>query len=306
MFFCYNDPKMKKLKYFSTFSGIGGFELGIERAAKTLGIDIECIGHSEIDKFAENVYQKHFTGNKNYGDISKINPNELPDFDILVGGFPCQSYSTAGKRRGLEDDRGRLFFEVARIIKAKRPRVIVLENVPALLSNNRGRSFSRILCELAKVGMYVEWFVCDSSDHGVPQKRKRIIIIGLLGGVPSGPLFPLKTSHKTRLDETKFISYDKNRDKVKVKDVANTLIASYHGLGNYNQPAILSKGMRIRSLTPLECERLQGFPDNWTKVGIDGKNISDSQRYRQCGNAVCPNVIENIFIEIFKINNMFI
>lgn len=296
---------MKKLKYLSTFSGIGGFELGIERAAKASDIEIECIGHSEIDKFAESVYQKHFNGNRNYGDITKINPNELPDFDILVGGFPCQSYSTAGKRKGLQDERGQLFFEISRIIKAKHPRVIVLENVPALLSNNRGRSFSRILCELAEMGMYVEWFVCNSSAHGVPQKRKRVIIVGILGRVPTAPLFPLHSTHKTCLDSAKFIRYSKNRDSIKLKSVANTIIASYRGLGNYNQPAVLTEDMQIRKLTPIECERLQGFPDDWTKVGADDQLISDTQRYRQCGNAVCPNVVENVFMKIFSNRHLF-
>lgn len=296
---------MKKLKYFSTFSGVGGFELGIERAAKATNIDIKCIGHSEIDKFAENVYQKHYKGNKNYGDIKKINPEELPDFDILVGGFPCQSYSTAGKRKGLDDERGQLFFDLARIIRTKQPRLVVLENVPALLSHNKGKTFARILCEMAEMGLYVEWFICNSSDHRVPQERKRLIIIGIFGKMPSSPLFPLHPAYKTYLDAPKFISYSKNRDSIKLKNVANTIIASYRGLGNYGQPAILTDDTRIRRLTPLECERLQGFPDGWTKYGADDKIISDSQRYHQCGNAICPNVVEDVFIKLFSNIDLF-
>lgn len=295
---------MNKIKYFSTFTGIGGFELGLERAAKKANLDIECVGHSEIDKFAENVYQQHFKGNKNYGDITKINPKELSDFDILVGGFPCQSYSSAGKQRGLEDERGQLFYDLARIIKEKRPRITVLENVPALLSNDRGHSFATILSELEKLGLYVEWQICDSSHFGVPQTRKRLIITGFLGGIPSQPIFPLHSTSKTCLDEAKFISYSQSRDSVKLKNTANTIIASYSGLGRYNEPAVLTDDGQIRRLTPLECERLMGFPDNWTALGIDGKTISDSQRYHQCGNAVVPSVIEAVFDRIFSIRGL--
>ena len=296
---------MKKLKYFSTFSGIGGFELGIERAAEKANVSIECVGHSEIDKFAENVYRRHLTGNKNYGDITKINESELLEFDILVGGFPCQSYSSAGKQRGLEDERGQLFYDLVRIIKEKQPRVIVLENVPALLSNNGGRSFAAILNELEELGFCIEWQVCDSSHFGVPQTRKRLIIVGFLGGIPSQPIFPLHPTCKTRLDEAKFISYSQTRDSIKLKNTANTIVASYSGLGNFNQPAILTDDGQIRRLTPLECERLMGFPDNWTVFGVDGKRISDSQRYHQLGNAVCPNVIEAVFDKIFSIKGLF-
>lgn len=303
--FLYNRLKMNSVKYFSTFSGIGGFELGLERAAKRAGLSNKCVGHSEIDKFAENVYQKHFTGNKNYGDITKINAKELPDFDILVGGFPCQSYSSAGKQKGLGDERGQLFYDLVRIIREKQPKVIVLENVPALLSNNRGHSFATILAELEKLGMYAEWQVCDSSHFGVPQTRKRLIIVGFLGKIPTQPIFPLHPTHRTRLDEDTFISYSQTRDSIKLKDTANTIVASYSGLGNFNQPAILTDDKQIRRLTPLECERLMGFPDNWTSIGADGKPISDSQRYHQCGNAVCPNVIEAVFDKIFSINNLF-
>lgn len=295
---------MNNIKYFSTFSGIGGFELGIERAARKAKLSVEYVGHSETDKFAEKVYQKHFKGNKNYGDITRINERELPNFDILVGGFPCQSYSSAGKQLGLKDERGQLFYDLIRIIREKRPRIIVLENVPALLSNNRGYSFATILAELEKLGLYVEWQICDSSNFGVPQTRKRLVIVGFLGGIPSRPIFPPNSTSKTYLDEAKFISYSQSRDSIRLKNTANTIVASYSGLGNFNQPAILTDDKRIRRLTPLECERLMGFPDNWTILGVDGKTISDSQRYHQCRNAVCPNVIEVVFDKIFNIKGL--
>ena len=122
---------MKKTKYFSTFSGIGGFELGIENAAKELGLATECVGFSEVDKFTTSVYQRHFPNTKNYGDIKQINTDELPDFDLLVGGFPCQDVSMIGKRKGLAGERTGLFYELARILEAKQPKYFVFENVSA-------------------------------------------------------------------------------------------------------------------------------------------------------------------------------
>ena len=144
----------------------------------------------------------------------------------------------------------------------------------------------------------------NSSHYGVPQERERVIIVGVLGKVPSEPIFPLKPLHKTHFDEDRIISYSKSRDVVKYRDTANTIIASYKGLGNYNQPGVLEKDGRIRRFTPLECERLMGFPDYWTQCGVDGKQISDSQRYHQCGNAVCPKVIEATFARLFSMGDI--
>ena len=123
---------MKTIKYFSTFSGIGGFELGIEQAAEELGLQVECVGFSEIDKFAESVYKKHFKNARNYGNIKEIKTEELPDFDLLVGGFPCQDVSIMGKRAGLAGERTGLFYELTRIINDKKPKYFVFENVKGL------------------------------------------------------------------------------------------------------------------------------------------------------------------------------
>lgn len=122
------------IKYFSMFSGIGGFEYAI-------GDMGECVGFSEIDKNAIDIYLKHFPNHKNYGDATKIIPNELPDFDLLVGGFPCQAFSIAGKRQGFNEARGTLFFDIARILESKRPRYLVLENVKGLLTHESGKTF---------------------------------------------------------------------------------------------------------------------------------------------------------------------
>ncbi len=133
------------MKYLSLFSGIGGFELGI-------GPQHECVGYSEIDKYASSIYQSHFPEHKNYGDITKIKEQELPYFDLLCGGFPCQSFSIAGKRRGFEDTRGTLFFDIARILRAKQPRLLLLENVKGLLSHENGTTFKTIIATLDELG----------------------------------------------------------------------------------------------------------------------------------------------------------
>ena len=165
------------MKYLSLFSGIGGFELGIQNS----NIDMECVGFAEIDKYATSIYLRHFPEHKNFGDVTKIKTEDLPDFDFLVGGFPCQAFSHAGKRRGFDDTRGTLFFEIARILKDKRPRYFLLENVKGLLSHDKGKTFQTILEVLSDLGYYVQWTVLNSKDFGVPQNRERIFIEGYLG-----------------------------------------------------------------------------------------------------------------------------
>ena len=177
-----------ELKYFSTFSGIGGFELGIDNKA-------ECIGFSEIDKYAIEIYKKHFSGHKNYGDITTINVSELPDFDLLVGGFPCQSFSIAGKRKGFEDTRGTLFFDLARILQAKQPELFIFENVKGLLSHDNGQTFKTIIATLTELGYDLQWQVLNSKNFGVPQNRERVFIVGHLGGFGGRQVFPIGKSN---------------------------------------------------------------------------------------------------------------
>ena len=445
------------MKYFSTFSGIGGFELGI-------GDRAECIGYSEIDKYAIEIYSHHFPNHKNYGDIKKIEAYRLPDFDIFVGGFPCQAFSIAGKRHGFADTRGTLFFDIMRIIGSKRPAIIVLENVKGLLSHNKGKTLSVILEKISGLGYSVEWVVLNSKFFGVPQNRERIFIIGYLGEEPRREILPFGKSDKaptekgkksvncidanyykgvdnhgqrtvvydpqmirlnpgeqpqgnrvystqgitptlsanggghqensavmdnmsptltaqgdvpalinrqmkepeikkpipkfddsqTRFDEdgnfkvSRSISFRPRENNIinknnisysldsgvhvgvietEIKKIVKstqgntiysadgifpTLSSGQHGwangyieddkakptmLGNANaltgvtkDNLILSKE-EVRRLTPLECERLQGFPDNWTKIN----DISDTQRYKTLGNAVTVNVVDAIF-----------
>lgn len=177
-------------KYFSGCSGVGGFEIGIEYAALKAGVAPECVGYSEIDKHAIATYKEHYPDHINYGDLTALDPATLPDFDCLVGGFPCQAFSIGGHRRGFEDTRGTLFFDFARILDAKRPRYFVLENVKGLLSHDGGRTFKTIIATLAELGYDVEWQVLNSKNFGVPQNRERVYIVGHYGGIGGLPVFP--------------------------------------------------------------------------------------------------------------------
>ena len=176
------------MKYYDLFEGIGGFRLGMDRAGH------ECVGGCEIDEFARQVYAKHF-GTAGSGDVTKLDPKniyEFPDFDCLCAGFPCQAFSIAGRRLGFEESRGTLFYEIARIAKQKRPRLLFLENVKGLLSHNRGKTFAVILSTLDELGYDVQGQVLNSK-YWVPQNRERIFIIGHLRGTPRPEVFPLGT-----------------------------------------------------------------------------------------------------------------
>ena len=176
------------------FTGIGGFDL----ACKNLNIDI--VGACEIDDDPRRIYGRHFPGVTIHRDATKINEKELPDFDILCAGFPCQAFSMAGKRRGFDDTRGTLVFDVFRIAKEKRPSYIVLENVKGLLSHDKGKTFRTIISALDELGYDGEWQVINGK-YWVPQGRERIFIIGHLRGKSRPKVFPFRESD-FRTDET--------------------------------------------------------------------------------------------------------
>ena len=378
------------MKYFSMFSGIGGFELGIQRAfdsrpdlrnrseglpedstnTEEPQVRADCIGYSEIDKYAIKVYERHFgsesnnkpqttglptkndctsdnsdtlqrtasggrnRGHYNYGDATTINPTELPDFDLLVGGFPCQAFSVAGKRLGFNETRGTLFFDIARILKEKQPRHLVLENVKGLLSHDSGRTFTTIIGVLTDLGYFVEWQVLNSKDFGVPQNRERVFIVGHLGGEPRRKVFPIiGTDSKDIIvsgvldTETWRKRHEQIRRVHSVEGLSPTIPTGTGGgvmtkivapvltpnrlekrqngrrIKNDGEPSFTLTGQdihgvqidtRIRRLTPLECERLQAYPDNWTQYGVGDEPISDTQRYKMCGNGVTVNVVQAV------------
>lgn len=214
----------EQIKYFSMFSGVGGFEYGIERTNYLRWIQqtnnqgerssknnqtqrgvcdsrkFSCVGFSEIDKYAIEVYQKHYPNHPNFGDCTKIDASKLPDFDFLCGGFPCQSFSIAGKRRGFEDTRGTMFFHIARILEVKRPTTVLLENVKGLLNHNKGETFKVIIQTLEELGYDVQWMVLNSKFFGVPQNRERVFIIGNLRGTSRPEVLPFRTDNRTTIE----------------------------------------------------------------------------------------------------------
>ena len=177
----------KTIRYIDLFSGIGGFREGLTRAG-----GFTCIGHCEIDEKANRSYETLFDTKGEWfcEDIKKADPNEIPDFDLLCGGFPCQPFSTAGNRGGFADPRGTLFFEIARLTAAKRPAYLLLENVPGLLNHDGGRTFAAILHTLDRLGYGLEWQVLNSKDFGVPQSRRRVYLVGYLDERCRGKVFP--------------------------------------------------------------------------------------------------------------------
>jgi len=287
-------------------------------------------------------------------DIRTVPTSEIPDHDILTAGFPCQAFSIAGKRRGFDDTRGTLFFEVARILKDKQPKFFILENVKGLLSHDNGNTFKTIISTLTELGYDLQWQVLNSKNFGVPQNRERVFIVGHLRGQPRPEVFPIGTSNTENepervlahtLNSSDWRGANRNQKQTTIRTdeqntqergykptaggISQTLAGNAGGqgaktglyaikkLGNIypsgsengdvispdgisktlksgeNSPKIL-ENMKIRRLTPVECERLQGFPDNWTKYGQDNKEMSDTQRYKTLGNAVTVNVVYEV------------
>ena len=185
------------IRYFDMFAGIGGFRAGLTRAG-----GFQCVGHCEIDKYADASYRAiHNPGKEEfyYPDARTIDPDTMPDFDLLCGGFPCQAFSTAGKRLGFEDSRGTLFFEIARLAAARRPSYLLLENVPGLLSHDKGRTFTAILSTLSDLGYGIEWLVLNSKDFGVPQSRRRVYIVCYLDRRCAGKILPVPSANRKAL-----------------------------------------------------------------------------------------------------------
>lgn len=290
------------LRMASFFAGIGGFDLGFERAG------ISTVWQCEKKSFCLDILEKHWPDVPRATDITEVESNDIPEAEIWAGGFPCQDVSLArmGPRSGLRGKQSGLFYDFAELIEARRPPLVVLENVAALLSSHDGRDFAVILRTLADIGYGLAWRVLDSRHFGIPQSRTRVFVIGSLGGPASAgqvlfePECGDRDSEKSGSDGEKLVSPFSisvgNPRQGFVKKLAHCLYAesARHTGTDWSRNYVSYPEGRVRRLTPLEAERLQGFPDGWTmpRTPITNLNTLDSARYHACGNAVTVPVAE--------------
>ena len=363
-----------KPKIGSLFAGIGGFDLGFERE----GFDVAW--SVEWDRNAQAVLRQQFPNAKVFGDIREVDPDLLERVDVICGGFPCQDLSVAGKRAGLSGERSGLFHDAMRLVRKLKPKILVLENVPGLLSSNNGLDFATVLREVGEGWNCEEvaWRVLDSQYFGVPQRRRRVFIVGSSRIGCAEQVLALSESgdrdhpkKRATREETSSDTQERARNRgiwwnggdvsasittrshfqsmpdkgnlqavIEQRVVGALCARDYKGVGfqyveqgkvvvdshhpiatshafystggthGVNQtpevssplkvgssigipsPPAVAHGMNVRRLTPRECERLQGFPDDWTQIGTQEKPTADSHRYKQLGNAVTVNVAQ--------------
>lgn len=332
---------MKLIRFIDLFCGIGGFRLGLERANRRRDRrEFACVWSCDIDKWARQIYEKNF-GEEPSGDIRTIQPKEIPDAELCTFGWPCQDNSIAGKRKGQSTDtRSGLLFEAVKVLRIKKPKYFIAENVPGLFSVNEGCDFYATIRMFTDAGYDCQWQVLNTRWF-LPQNRERIFFVGHLRGERRPEVFPVGENIKTGstqngdgmvqtqdiagcvkegmgrrlgLDASiTFVVHDK-RQTGEFRIQKEPSVTKHYGTGGGNVPMIVQRpygfnkggvtdlpylrqssqeqndflvhGAKIRRLTPIECERLQGFPDNWTA------GVSDTQRYKLLGNAVTVNVIE--------------
>jgi DNA (cytosine-5)-methyltransferase 1 len=284
---------MRKINQLDLFSGIGGFHLGFEKA----GYKVKSY-FSEIDKHAVAVYKHKFKDAEYVGSVEHIKGNELPRIDLITFGSPCQDFSLAGKRKGMSGERSSLILEAIRLISECRPRVFIWENVKGTFSSNSGEDFASILQAFANIGGYrLEWQLLNTSWF-LPQNRERIYLVGYSTKTKRNwrGVFPIGEDYQTN-------SKMERSRKAVTKCLTARGQEGHAGMqliqvkSATSKEVVVEPNYRIRNLTPIECERLQGFPDNHTEYGnYDGevKKMSNTQRYKQCGNAVTTDVVQAI------------
>lgn len=317
----------KKLTFFDFCSGIGGGRLGMELSG------LECVGHSEIDEKTSMTYTKFFNDNRNYRDLTKIDPNILPNFDVLLAGFPCQTFSIAGKRQGFSDDRGKIIFSLIEIIKEKKIKYFLLENVKGLINHKKGKTLKIIKNELEKIGYNLYIKVLNSIDFGVPQKRERVYIVGFRKDLDREKFeFPKEEDIIYNLEEyidnsndlelnkndktfNKYLKNKYNIDKnYRIEDILTwensiidyrqsdlrrydgffpTLRTGRHGL-------LYIKNGKLMKLSGYEALLLQGFPKNIAQKVKEDKFFVNSKVLSQAGNAMTVNVIRKITKKILE------
>lgn len=323
-----NIKSLKGFKYIDLFAGIGGFHLAMS------SFGAECVFASEWDSFAAKVYETNF-GIKPFGDITKIDESDIPEHDILCGGFPCQAFSISGKQMGFEDTRGTLFFDIARIVKHHKPKILFLENVKNLAKHDKGNTLKTIVKTLHDLNYTVKYRVLNASDFGLPQNRERIFIVCFRNDLsvnnfsfpnPIGKSVSLndileenpKAKIITRTDIKFHKSFVPQRNIFGELELPNKLVQigivnkggqgeriystyghactlSAYGGGAGSKTGIYSVDGVLRKLSPRECARVQGFPDSFK---ID---TNQGQAYKQFGNSVAVNVLKEIIKEIIKV-----
>lgn len=313
--------KNKTYTVVSLFAGIGGFDIAFSNAG------FDTIWANDIDKYACQTFKANVHENIVCGDINEY-LDEIPSHDVLVGGFPCQPFSTLGKLKGFDDERGTMFFTIKEIIKKHDTKVVVLENVKNIINHNGGKTFKRIVSDLEKLGYYVNFKVLNSADFGIPQRRNRVYIVAFNKRYYHKRAFSYPKAKKLTLkaqdildedvDEKYFIGkkligtiLGKGTKGYIVEPtidmpICKTLTATMHKMHRASQDNYYTdeKNFKrhcdpkvktsLRKLTPNECRILQGFPSDWKQV------VSDTQAYKQFGNAVTVDVAYAVAEKVLK------
>ena len=308
--------------FIDLFAGIGGFHLALS------SYGAKCVYASEWDSFAKDVYEKNF-GIRPEGDITKVDERNIPDHDILCAGFPCQAFSISGKQLGFNDSRGTLFFDVARIVKEKKPKVVFMENVKNFASHDGGKTLKVVEATMKELGYSFHYEVLNSVDYGVPQKRERIYMVCFRNDI-NDEFFHFPESFKLTKHIEDYLLQDKETESLviertdtkllkieddkysnkpirlgivnkggqgeriySVKGIAITFSA--YGGGIFSKTGGYLVNGKTRKLHPRECARLMGYPDDYI--------ISDrvTQAYKQFGNSVVVDVLQYIVLEITKV-----
>ena len=322
------------MKFIDLFCGIGGFRQGFEKNG------FECVFSSDYNKEVQDTYEKNYK-EKPFGDLTKLNPKELPEFDILLGGFPCQPFSISGKKKGFDDTRGTLFFDVCRIIEEKKPQIVILENVKHLIHHDKKNTFKVILKSLSNLNYNVSYKVLNTKDFGLPQNRERIFIICTKNHFFDFELMRKKTSKNLIdfldkkgefefLEKSEYTLLDKNIYKRQLE--SGLIFRGYRNKNGFQNgvrpntkhlsrvhrqpnriysvdgfhPTIPSQETsgrffifipeinKVRKLTINECYRIMGFPEDFIKHDRRG------EQYKQIGNSVGVNIIEEISYQIIN------
>lgn len=299
------------MRFIDLFCGIGGFHEAARLVSEQSGVDLECVLACDIDKACQKAYQANF-GIAPYGDIADICGELVPDHDLLFAGFPCQPFSIIGDMKGFEDTRGTLFFHIARLLEAKRPKAFVLENVKMLVGHRNGATFATILDCLQTLGYSVSFRVLNALDFGLPQKRERVFIVGFdqprhfvwpTGGTPMRPLGELLEAHVP----SKYYASDYIRKKREEWHQADHAPTVWHenkagNISKYPYSCALRAGASYnyllvdgcRRFTEREMLRLQGFPDTYQIVN------TYSEVRRQTGNSVAVPVVAAVLSQVLN------